>query len=369
MNKKIAFVSTMRGYSWGGSEELWSQAALRLMARGIQAGISIFYSSGHGRLKEVSEKGGRFFPVMKPDLLSRVRLRIFKTRNWPLLDEFKPDLVVISQGGNSEGVSWMQACIQRKIRFVTMAHTAAMSRFWHTEEQAKAAASAYSHAEACYFVSQENLRNTRLQFAAALPQAKIIRNPFRAGYHEPLAWLNDSSVLQLACVGRLAIQDKGQDLLLEIMKENKWRERPLRISFFGEGPHEKILKEYARQHSINNVSFEGTADPLDIWKKHHALILPSRVEGMPITLVEAMLCGRPAIAAAAGGVPEILEDGISGFIAEAAEVKCLDQAMERAWQARESWEAMGKKAAENIRRHVPEDPAGIFADELMRILG
>ena len=54
-----------------------------------------------------------------------------------------------------------------------------------------------------------------------------------------------------------------------------------------------------------------------IWAEHHALVLPSRFEGMPLVVVEAMLCGRPCIVTDVGGNAELIRDGINGFLAKA----------------------------------------------------
>lgn len=68
------------------------------------------------------------------------------------------------------------------------------------------------------------------------------------------------------------------------------------------------------------------------------------MEGMPLVIVEAMLCGRPCVATNVGGITEWVEDGQSGFIANAVTIGAFDAAMEKAWAAREQWPAMGQYA-------------------------
>jgi len=98
-------------------------------------------------------------------------------------------------------------------------------------------------------------------------------------------------------------------------------------------------------------------------------VLSSRSEGLPLALVEAMLCGRPAIVTNAGGSAEIVEDNINGFIAHAPTTEAFDEALERAWARRSEWEQIGKGAAESIRKIVPFDPAAQFAKMLLEIVG
>lgn len=108
--------------------------------------------------------------------------------------------------------------------------------------------------------------------------------------------------------------------------------------------------------------------PLEIWRTHYALVLPSRAEGLPLVQVEAMMCGRPAIVADAGGTAEIIRDGEHGFLAAAATETAIDEALERAWQRRADWQAIGMAAAAHVRTLYPPDPCGTFADRLMKLV-
>ena len=97
-------------------------------------------------------------------------------------------------------------------------------------------------------------------------------------------------------------------------------------------------------------------------------MLPSRFEGLPLSLVEAMLCARPAVATNVAGNTEVIEDGETGFVAAAPTAGHLDEAMERAWRHRGDWRSMGVEAARRIRRLVPPDPAGEFVEELLTLV-
>ena len=95
--------------------------------------------------------------------------------------------------------------------------------------------------------------------------------------------------------------------------------------------------------------------------------MPSRIEGLPLTLVEAMLCGRPVVATRVAGA-ELIEDGITGFLAEAPTVGSVGEALERFWARREEAREIGAMAARKIRDLVPADPPRVFADKLKKLL-
>ena len=124
----------------------------------------------------------------------------------------------------------------------------------------------------------------------------------------------------------------------------------------------------AKLLNLSNIRFLGQQTDVEaIWKTHHALILPSRSEGLALTLIEAMAAGRPCIVTKAGGHPEVIQHGLNGFICEAAE-GTLEDCMEQAWQQRNSWEQIGKEANNFVKENIPEHPEQEFALSIINLL-
>jgi glycosyltransferase involved in cell wall biosynthesis len=101
---------------------------------------------------------------------------------------------------------------------------------------------------------------------------------------------------------------------------------------------------------------EGSASDIRrVWSLNHILVMPSLNEGMPLSVVEAMLCGRPVVTTDVGGNTEWITDGEEGFIADGANTRSLDAALEAAWQRRDEWSAIGLKAHERaLALHDPD---------------
>ena len=228
-----------------------------------------------------------------------------------------------------------------------------------------------SAAARCYFVSRANLRLAEKQLGCELSNAEVVWNPFNVDYHASPPWpkLGADGELRLACVARLHPPSKGQDILFEALATPQWATRAWRLYLYGEGPMRNVLERLAQRLGLaERVVFAGHKPVEEIWTSNHVLVMPSRAEGLPLAIVEAMLCGRPVIATDVAGNSEIVDDGITGFLADAPTVSSVANALERFWARREMLEEIGKAGARKIRKLVPHDPVRVFTDKLKTFL-
>lgn len=359
---------------WGGSEELWFATALALRARGcavdvLRAGVA----TGQPRMRELAAAGVGVSAVGgRPGRLWHAAAALGGARAEP--DPFRvqtaaaarrlvrrrPELVLVSQGSNLDGTHIARLCTRLRLPYAIVAHKAT-ELDWPPDAARAQVAAAYTGACLVAFVSERNRRLHEEQIGVPLPHAAIVRNPVAAGADGPLPWPAGDGI-RLACVGRLHVRDKGTDVLLRALAAPPWPQRPVTLTLAGDGPHRRGLERLAPP----SVRFAGTVDVAALWRDHHALVLPSRAEGLPLALVEAMRCGRPAIATDVGGVGELLEDGVTGFLAAAAAEAPLLDALERAWERRADWPELGRAAARAAERWVSPDPGGELAERLLR---
>ena len=369
--------------AWGGSEELWCATALRLATAGHRVHvIKSLVDFEHPRILELISKGvvvEDYWNLPVPRLAKwprrlllpsvRERLNNFAYNYlYDVIGKFKPDMTVISQGENFDGLHFIGACLHRMVPYAIICQKAS-DIHWPADETRPFMRRCYFDAKACYFVSQHNRNLTETQIGGRLLNAEVVRNPFLTPVDEPLPWPDaQSGELRLACVARMFVAEKGQDILLEVLSSDKWKQRPVSVNFFGKGIHTEALQQMAGLLGVRNAHFPGfSRSVVDIWANHHALVLPSRAEGLPLSLVEAMLCGRPAIVAPAGGVHEVLDDNETGFIAAGPSPQAFDEALERAWQRRDEWQAIGRLAAERVRGFVPEEPGDVMTSKILRL--
>jgi glycosyltransferase involved in cell wall biosynthesis len=372
--KKIVFVAANESCRWGGSELCWSLVAENLARRGTTVTASVKdWNSPVTQVEKLRSAGCRVFLRRQSPLALRAARRIFKSYDFHTnhLRRFALDanLVVISQGGHTDGLLWMEACRKLGLQYAVIAQ-AASEHWWPEDGVATRLATSYEHAVAAYFVSESNLALSRIQFATGLKRAKVIRNPFNVSYDAHPGWpSNAERPLHLACIARLEVAAKGQDLLLGVLALPHWRGRDIQLSFAGRGVNERALRSIVEALKLPNVNFLGFVEGIEeFWSRHHILVLPSRIEGLPLALVEAMLCNRPAVVTNVAGNPEVVVDGANGFIARAPTVEFLDEAMNRAWNARTKLQEIGFSAGKTVRELIPRDPVKEFADELLDLL-
>jgi glycosyltransferase involved in cell wall biosynthesis len=363
------------GNRWGGSEPLWSSAATNLARKGNEVRVSA--KEWGDRVPEVEALRGagcqifyrddRLLPFFKRQVRRLMRVPDFRLKHLREVGE-GVDLVVISQGSNDDGLVWIEATKAAGYRYAIVSQSAVVY-WWPADDFADRLAKVHDDATATYFVSQANVELSRRQFGSPLRNAKVVRNPFNVRYDACPPWPEDSPVeLALAFVARLDIISKGHDLLLDALSRPRWRERSIKVSFVGTGPHERALRRMVDQLSLKSVEFVGQkGDIEEIWRHHHALVLGSRFEGMPLVVVEAMLCGRPCIVTNVGGNAELIRDGSNGYLAPAATVDFIDEALNRAWENRSGLKEMGRTAAEDVRKWVSNDPGQDFATDLERL--
>jgi len=368
--RKFLFIAVNDGISWGGSEVLWSAAAEKLARKGHDVRISTKdWGKPVPQIEQLRSAGCQIFHRRPPSFISRQARKILPLREYASTHirsiAQDVDLVFISQGANADGLAWMETVQAAGLTYALVAHGAA-EQWWPTDDVAERLAKAYSGAIRAYFVSQANVSLSRRQFASPLLNAQVVQNPFNVPYDTNPPWPGDpASELLLACVARLDTGHKGQDILLEVLSLPRWRERNVRLSFVGTGVNERGLRHYAEQLGLKNVVFAGHASNIEeVWSKYHAMVLTSRYEGMPLALVEAMLCGRAPIVTDVASHAELVRDGLNGFLAKAPTIPFVDEALNRAWDARANLREMGKVAARDIRKWVSRDPAEDFANQL-----
>ena len=347
------------------------------MERGISVGVYLLrpytlhpkwqdlQRSGAGLFSESSWSWFRARILGRADLLNYRLGRYLRLRPLRAFLSTDADVVLVSSGANNfpiEVINAVEKC--RSTPYVILSQANVDEVF--EDVYRKKLAHFYRHAYSALFVAQANLTATERQLLQKLPNARVIRNPVNLNRVDPVPW-PDRDIARFASIARLFTAAKGQDLLLEVLSDARWRDREWQLSIYGKGVDEAYLRGLVKYYGLSQrVSFLGqTEDIRAVWQSHHALVLPSRYEGMPLVVVEAMICGRPTIATAVAGLPEWVRDGYSGFLACAPTAASYAAAFERAWQRRSEWEKMGTQAGKDALSLYDPNPGETLLSILM----
>ena len=131
----------------------------------------------------------------------------------------------------------------------------------------------------------------------------------------------------IVAVGRL-VEEKGFDILVAAVALLEADEKS-RIVIVGEGPERKRLTEQALKLGVE-LELLGELSPRklgEVYKSARLVVVPSRREGYGLVAAEAAASGRAVVGSRVGGIPDLIEDGVSGMLVEPGDVEQLSKAL------------------------------------------
>jgi len=125
-------------------------------------------------------------------------------------------------------------------------------------------------------------------------------------------------------------EEKNIELFLHAAARAHQENPRLRFVLAGDGPLRADLERMCGDRGLSSVvSMPGFLSREDFLSRVHAVALTSRIENLPYVLMEAMAAGRPVLATGVGGVPDLVQDGITGLLIEPGNADGLTAAMLR----------------------------------------
>lgn len=139
---------------------------------------------------------------------------------------------------------------------------------------------------------------------------------------------------------------KGHPVLLEAMRDLLDRGTTLKLICLGEGEEEADVRRLCNQLGLaQHVRIEGYQEHVALWLQTADInVLPTYYEGLPLTVLEAMASGLPTVASNVGGIPEMVEDGISGCLVPPGDSRKLADALSALVSQPELRKRMGEAA-------------------------
>ena len=203
----------------------------------------------------------------------------------------------------------------------------------------------------CIFIVQNNEMYKGLK-RLGIAKIYLIQNPiepefFDAFYSRKINVDNYNIIF----VGRLVSQ-KGVDLLVKAFAKLTEKVPEARLILVGDGPEKSHLQCLAEKLGvIGKIIFSGFVHHSKIRDFLHeasVFVLPSRSEGLPNALLQAMAAGLPCVATSVGGVPDIIKDGVNGILVPPEREDLLAEALEKVLLDKNMARRLGEEARRSV---------------------
>lgn len=168
-----------------------------------------------------------------------------------------------------------------------------------------------------------------------------VNNPRVSGFES-----NNGNSFRIIIIGSL-VANKGHVYLLKAIEKIRQYSKNVTLDVVGEGPIKKELLACADSLNISAVTnFRGFVDDdasMGLLLQSHVLVAPSiEREGLPTVIIEAMSKSKPVIGSNIGGIPELVEDGVTGFVVNPADADDLASKLKILIHDSELRQKMGK---------------------------
>jgi glycosyltransferase involved in cell wall biosynthesis len=170
-------------------------------------------------------------------------------------------------------------------------------------------------------------------------------------------------------VGRMTAVKRTDDVL-RAFRELLDRDVDAWLCLVGDGPDRAHMERRAHELGIaRRCLFVGYQDDVaPYYEAIDALLLPSVNEGTPVSVIEALAAGRPAVATRVGGVPDVVRDGVDGFLSDVGDASTLADRLAELARDPERRAEMGREGREHVVQRYAVDRLVDDVDRLYREL-
>ncbi|MGD2205253.1 MAG: glycosyltransferase family 4 protein [Anaerolineae bacterium] len=208
----------------------------------------------------------------------------------------------------------------------------------------------------CFIVISREIEKELQQIGVPQSKLKFIPNGVNTDHFVPVEDRRKEHLKQrldlpkgpiVAFVGRL-VPAKNVSLLVDLWE--RFPDTGAHLLILGDGPRRASLENSCQDKGLTDkVLFTGNVENVAQYLQCSDIyVLPSLTEGLPVALLEAMACSLPVVASSVGGVPELLQDGVNGFLVSPGNAQDFHDKLATLLVDRELQHKMGSQARQTI---------------------
>lgn len=203
------------------------------------------------------------------------------------------------------------------------------------------------------FTEFKGISKTRIEILYnCMPNARIEKVPL-----QQITYSSNLEEYVLGYVGRIE-KSKGIFYLLEAFTYLSLEFSNLKLVLVGSGRDLDLARKFCLDRGIeNNVEFTGFFSGAieEVLKNFDLFVFPSLWEGLPYSVLEAMACSRLVVSTNVGGIPEIIEDGVTGFLVPPSNFMEICRKIKYILQDLKNRDEIVERALKNIQSNFSED--------------
>jgi len=362
--QSIFILSVMNGAAWGGSEELWYRSALWLVDNSYQVGVCCFdWPAKKEKLEALEAAGCKLYLLPGKSQTKTI------TGKWKLRKAFKKipfsnyQRIIVNQGGWKDITSYPFKDLYKTLPVYCLCFHNYDTNEKLSLKKKMSLQNWIGHAQVNLAASEKIFKTITENLGIKIPNQKIFINPVTFQPPEqPLPYLSIQNKIVMVMLAILDTKRKAQDILIQALSKEKWKQRNWELHLYGTGDDYVQLENIILTHNLQSKVFlKGFTNTVkDVIASSHLVLQVTHKDAMPISVMEAMAIGRPVIVSNVGDMPAWIKHNENGWIVNKTDIDAIDETLEMAWSNKNQWELMGKKAFEVFHNRYPAGSVNQF---------
>lgn len=365
--QQILFLSTMSGSDWGGSEELWYQAALWTARNNYKTAVCCFEGKGKNeQLKELKQAGCRIYLLPgtngKRNHSWLRKIKLFRDVAGVPFEKY--DKVIVSQGGWEDVVHGPFKKLYKRLKTYILIYHNYNPAAVLPPKKILLLQRWSAKAEKNMGDTPKIFKTLKETSSLTISNTEKLYNPLTFETPQlPTAYpeLKDGNYI-LSVFAALDAGRKAQDVLIRAMAHENWHNRNWELHLYGEGRDKELLQTLISELGMQSRIFlrGNAAIYKEAIRQSHLVLQITHQDAMPLTVMDSLAMARPLIASNIGAMPDWVKENINGWIVDEVNPVSVSKKLDQAWSQRNEWPAMGMRSFEILQNNFPDDPVEYF---------